>query len=963
MSIRKSHVDTREYRSLELENGMKVVVIHDASADKASAALDVAVGSFSDPKELPGLAHFLEHMLFLGTAKYPAENEYNSFLSQHGGSSNAYTSDSHTNYYFDVAHDHLEHALDIFAQFFISPLFDESCTMREINAVDSENAKNLQNDTFRLYQLLRSVGNPEHPFSNFSTGNKVTLWDQPQAKGINVRDELIKFHETYYAPNLMALVVLGREPLDALEAMVREKFSAVPGKNVTAPVFSGHPFAPGFQRNFLRVVPVKEVNKVFIHFPADDETRMYATQPARYVAHMVGHEGPGSLLSHLKAHGWATGLSAGSSYSVVDMFSLFSVSIDLTPEGITHLDDIIRAVFQYIHMLALDGVHEWVFEECRLLQEMHFRFLEKTSPIRTTSELSKELHYIPAADILAHYYGLTTFAPEDIARVIARLTPEAMNVLVMSKAYTDLATSEEYWYKTKYHRETFSDAYIADLKAASTVPNPKLHMPPKNNFIPSQFDIHPHAESGPAGVQLVYETPLVQMWHKQDDTFMVPKGEILLILASPMAYADPLHASLMKLLTDTYKDSIVEYMYDAELSGTSFTVSGTTYGIDIQVHGYDHKLAELIQYMLARVMDFTVDEQRFAVIKNKYRLNLINSEAEDPYRRVSTEATAALSEKKFSNNELLAELDCITLSDLAAFRTRFLARIHIEGLSFGNIIPESAVKLARNLEGMLSGSRALSKAELNLLRAVEIPVGKTFALNVPARLHAVNAVEIFYQVGPERIHTSVCNSLVNQIIKEPCFSILRTQEQLGYIVYSQVRRLHGIEGLSIIIQSDRTPTDVEARVDAFMETMTKQMDEMTEETYARFAKTLKQLFLEKPKSLKEEFSILYNEIIKRTYCFDYMARKGAEVDTINKAEFTEFFHRFYTKQGAGFASLRARIHGVKDLAEEDVARKLADNAEGVEVIEDVALWKNSLRLHPGAPMQQHKLVAIPTNSL
>ncbi len=69
-------------------------------------------GSLSDPDNISGLAHFCEHMLFLGTEKYPKENEYSQFLSEHAGSSNAFTSGEHTNYYFDVSHEHLQGALD-----------------------------------------------------------------------------------------------------------------------------------------------------------------------------------------------------------------------------------------------------------------------------------------------------------------------------------------------------------------------------------------------------------------------------------------------------------------------------------------------------------------------------------------------------------------------------------------------------------------------------------------------------------------------------------------------------------------------------------------------------------------------------------------------------------------------------------------------------------------------------------
>lgn len=191
-----------------------------------------------DPHDLPGLAHFCEHMLFLGTEKYPVENEYPRFLSEHGkneiisflyisllkvclnsnkfgfclsgGSSNAFTASDHTNYYFDVVPLQLSAALDRFAQFFLTPLFTESATDREVNAVDSEHVKNIPSDAWRLSQLDKSTSNPNHPYSKFGTGNKDTLDTIPKERGIQVREELLKFHKKWYSANLMSLVVLGQ---------------------------------------------------------------------------------------------------------------------------------------------------------------------------------------------------------------------------------------------------------------------------------------------------------------------------------------------------------------------------------------------------------------------------------------------------------------------------------------------------------------------------------------------------------------------------------------------------------------------------------------------------------------------------------------------------------------------------------------------------------------------------------
>ena len=145
--IVKSVNDTRSYRLLTLANKAQVLLISDPDTQKSAACCDVRVGSMSDPDEAPGLAHFLEHMLFLGTEKYPVENAYSSFLNAHGGHSNAYTSQEDTVYYFDVQNDFFEEAIDMFSSFFVCPLFNESATSREISAVGE-------------YTTIRSLSNP-----------------------------------------------------------------------------------------------------------------------------------------------------------------------------------------------------------------------------------------------------------------------------------------------------------------------------------------------------------------------------------------------------------------------------------------------------------------------------------------------------------------------------------------------------------------------------------------------------------------------------------------------------------------------------------------------------------------------------------------------------------------------------------------------------------------------------------
>lgn len=158
-----------------------------------------------------------------------------------------------TVYYFDISPDALEGALDRFSGFFTEPLFAEDCTEREIKAVNSEHQKNIQHDRWRSFQLEKSLSKPGHVYGKFGTGNLETLWELPQKAGRDPRQQLIEWWEKEYCARRMKLAVAGREDLDTLERMVRERFDRVPIRTEGAPptgpngvrvTFEDHPYGP-----------------------------------------------------------------------------------------------------------------------------------------------------------------------------------------------------------------------------------------------------------------------------------------------------------------------------------------------------------------------------------------------------------------------------------------------------------------------------------------------------------------------------------------------------------------------------------------------------------------------------------------------------------------------------------------------------------------------------------------------
>jgi insulysin len=131
-AIKKSQQDPKSYRSFILPNGIKATVISDPTTSKSAACMTVEVGHMADPEDVPGLAHLCEHALFLGSKKYPTDNDFRLFLSENGGFANAQTFADVTKYFFDIVPERLADALDRFSQMFIEPLFDHDAISREI---------------------------------------------------------------------------------------------------------------------------------------------------------------------------------------------------------------------------------------------------------------------------------------------------------------------------------------------------------------------------------------------------------------------------------------------------------------------------------------------------------------------------------------------------------------------------------------------------------------------------------------------------------------------------------------------------------------------------------------------------------------------------------------------------------------------------------------------------------------
>ncbi|KAF9353781.1 Insulinase (Peptidase M16) [Mortierella sp. AD094] len=943
--------DERSYRLLRLKNDLEVLVIHDPKADKSAAALDVHVGHLSDPDNLQGLAHFLEHLLFLGTEKYPRENEYKEFLSLHSGKSNASTWLDNTEFHFEVGHAHLEGALDRFAQFFISPAFNVSCKDREIHAVDSEFKRNLQLDSRRLFQIGKHLSSRDHPYWHFGTGNLLTLQEGPKEEGIDSRDELIKFYHKYYSANIMKLVILGRESLDVLAGWAVEKFSEIRSLGLTPPAYPNPPLTSKELLTTVYVKPVRDTRSLEIKFLIPGTTPYYTVQPTSYISHLIGHEGSGSILSLLKKKGWANSLSASCSSGGIG-HEFFKITIDLTSEGLLHHEDITFIVFQYIQMLREEGVKDYVLDEKESLASIAFRFKEMQPAADYVTDTAREMQQGYAPEWILSGSTLIRARNSDLVMdYINKLTVDRWRGQVVSqdapKVPGGAFTETERWYGTPYHVENVSPELLKRLQQIER--NPELHLPAPNEYIPKDFETGKVATPNPQmNPVLVKHTPFARIWHKKDDVFWVPKVHLYFRLFSPIATLSPNHLIKSMLYVKLVQEVLNEDSYSAMLAGLSYSLTSSMDGIILKVEGYNDKALLLLQKVVETMKTLRVDHEQFYRIKDDVERQHRNSSFNNPNILATYYAKYLNSEKLWTYLERLEELQGITPEDLQEFIPELLDRLHIEGLVHGNMSISQAVEAGDIVEKGLT-PKALSPFELISMRSIILPEGckAVYQRDVIDPSNLNSGIDYYVQAGSSANKTDrALVQLMAQIIQEPCFNQLRTIEQLGYIVQSGVRQVGGTLGVVIVVQSERDPIHVENRIENFLRArIANMLETMTEEAYQKQVQSLIQKKLEKHKNLKQETARYWDQITSGFYNFEEVQQDVQELEKITLDTIRIFFSQLISpdvaqgkKLSVHFRSLRLPPNGGGKEGDELVLK------EGTVIIKDVDLFKANSKL-------------------
>jgi insulysin len=877
----------RKKKKIVLQNGLEVIIVSDPSLEQSGAMLSVLAGSWYDPKDAPGIAHFLEHMLFLGTKKYPEEAGFQKFIGQHGGSHNAFTAGSHTSYFFTVDHDAFLPALDRFANFFIEPLLSSSGVGRELQAIDEEYRKNLEDDDRREYYLLKELFNPENREAHSAAGNAETL------KHISP-EEMRSWYNSFYSAGKMRIIIYSPLPIDELARAVVDDFSPIPEHATKQGSWSdeGSFIGSAFGGKIAYVEPVKPIRRLSLTWEVPKEFVLAKdTKPEEIVSTLLGHEGVGSLLAKLKEESLAQLLSAGMLQFGRDS-AIFAIDIELTNKGVKERDKILQYVFEAIATYREETIPSRLFDEVKRIDTLRYQYQK---PDSTFSKLVEEGHSIIQEDIETFPEKtaiIGKFDPAAIKKFFSSLTPQTAIIIVIApEAMTAVsADKKEKEMGVPYSVREIPPPLLKTLEEAK--PNPIFKIPAENIFIPQMTELVGTGEkwpqAGPIPVAISWQnSDKMQLFWAADTLFHLPKiSWQIVFVTSHGGQISPEAAALTDLWILALKEALNSYTYPAKLAGLEYIIDSAAFGFRLTIDGYSDKAEELLKVIADKIQSFTVSDKQFAFYKEILMRDYLSSLKEMPILQARDFLRAVLFRYFLLDSQKASALRHISYDKFVAFSREFLDSHFIRAILYGNLDQNQVEKVATTLNAIPGEPFAKGKElhqEIILFPEKYGPcfMEKKIPVQGNAMILTIEAPEAsFEQLAALRIFM--------QAIEAPFFEELRTVQQTGYIVSSSLRVAEGVGLAQFALQSATyNPKEMLQRVELFLDGYIKGLEEhhISEKDFAILKDSIAEQLKMAQQTPLAMSTILYE--LAFSYEGDF-ARVEKELAAIQKLEYSQF---------------------------------------------------------------------------
>jgi len=894
----KSPNDDKEYKILKLQNGLETMLISDKNTKLSYVSMVINAGSIYETDTL-GLAHFLEHMLFHGNKKYPESKKYFEFINSHGGKTNAFTMSTKTCYYFSIDNEYINESLDMFAHFFIDPLFDEHMINKEINAIDAEYYKDIGIDGFQIKQTLKLITQENHPFKNFSIGCHETLDKK------NIRDELIKFYNKYYVSNNMKLIIVNNKPIEKMIELTNVFLEINKSPNILQPSLFGYPLTSG---NIIKFVPTSSSHTLILLWSLPYYFDYENYKIIKYIFYLLGRESTGSIAHILINNSLIDDLSVHTIENFGD-YIIVGIGIQLTSYGYSNIDVVISIVMYYLNTLKQLGFNRKNFDLFSKCTKLNFLFEEETYMDDQMRHILSNIctYYSPLHTAISRNSLVCNYDEHVLSiynKYMKYLSDEKLNIILGSPKCLISSNQQDKWFQFPYCIEK-----ININKNLKFMFNDIYHF--NKTFVPSKLIIYKNKEEFKQPVKLNFP---YEVWFNYENSHKhfapMPKVCVVIEIKLPFMYTDIKEYISANIFINMVNRKLRGVLYDSILCKTRYSIYIHRDELIVEIYGFNDKIEKILECIVDSLCDSSLDNIIFNREKDKYLNYLEDTLLEPPFENLSEMLSETFYIKHYSLTEQLKHVNGITLDDIK--KINIINNNGIKCLVNGNMTKKRVIYMCGLLYKLYTPTKIIidnyqlkptvnkqiyfknkNKNDTNTFGAIVICTEK---VNIINKLNNLNKTE---QENTNVFMTCLAfNMLLQKILSDKFFSLLRTQKQLGYIVKSNFDISDGLTPMLFqvyYVQSSKySPTELTKHIEQFFVDMKTYINNITFDELQNYINACVVNLSVVENNIYDRTIKIFKAITMGTYDFEYNKTLSNEIIKITPETLNIFYEKYFS---------------------------------------------------------------------
>ncbi|KAA1195263.1 pitrilysin [Photorhabdus heterorhabditis] len=856
-TIYKSENDHRQYQGIKLANNMTVLLVSDEKATKSLAAVAIPVGSMENPDSQLGLAHYLEHMVLMGSKRYPQSGSLSEFLQKHGGSYNASTASYRTAFYLEVENKALANATDRLADALAEPLLDPVNADRERNAVNAELTMARSRDGMRVAQIRSETLNPAHPNARFSGGNLETLKDKPGSK---LQTELVDFYQRYYSANLMKGVIYGNQSIDKLTQIAVDTFGRIPDRKASVPAITVPAVTEKEKGIVIHYVPAQPQKALQLEFSIDNNSADFRSKTDEYLGYMIGNRSLNTLSDWLQTQGLAESISAGAEPMVDRNKGIFFIYVTLTDKGLEQRDQVVAAIFTYIHLLKQKGIQKSYFDEIAKVLNLSFQYGSIVRNMNYIEWLSDAMLRVPVSNVLNAGYLADDYNPKAIVNRLDELTPENARIWYISPK--EPHNKQAYFVQAPYQVDRITSQQMVKWQQLEKQMNFSLPVP--NPYIPDDLQLI-KAGKNQKHPEMILEQQNFRLLYMPSQYFAdEPKASIALDLRNAESLNSARKQVTFSLLDYLALLSLDQLGYQASVAGMSIS-TGSADGLQLGVSGYTQRLPELLTSLINDYMAFAPTENQLEQAKSWYREQIEVSNNGKAYD-MAMQPLKRLSVVPYTEQSVrLKELEAITVQDIVEYRHELIKNSALQMMIIGNLTEQQSKVIAE------SAHKQLANQGNSWWSGDKVVIDKNYQVNFQRVGSSTDSAlaEIYIPNGYNRIEGYAYSSLLSNMLKPWFYEQLRTVEQLGYAVFAFNTRVGEQWGLGFLLQSNsKQPKYLNQRYQDFYQKASSKLEDMSQTDFEQYKNALINESQQPPQTFYAEVARFSGDFSRNNFSFD-----------------------------------------------------------------------------------------------